>query len=144
VDHTIGLKQAPFTGLTYGITYTGAGVPNVEPSTQADFDEKAAAMSLLSPKFDSSLKYLMVAEQRLKEIFGTDPNKDGWGRFRETYPSASAIIAISRVGFNAARNQALVYVIRKGGGLNGSGIYFVMSKRGGAWSIEKAVMLWIS
>jgi hypothetical protein len=148
VDRTIGSKTGPFTGLTYGLTHTGSKPPTGETELGSDFESKGANMSLLETKFDSKLKYLLVPEARLKEVFGIDlsgkSHSDGWQHFHEVYPAAAAIFAVSRVAFNLDRNQALVFVIRKGGGLNGSGVSYLMTKRGGSWDVEKAVMIWIS
>jgi len=153
VDHTIGTKSGPFTGVTYGLTFSGAKPPSVQPSTQADFDAKGTRTSVLADAFDSKLTHVLVPEDRLRDTFGHETSgqidKDGWHRFYEKYPSAAGIFAISRVGFNTAGNQALVFVIRKGGPLNGCVLCDVEARRcvgsrKGGYDLDLLVHPWSS
>ncbi|MGC1659905.1 MAG: hypothetical protein WA737_07805 [Candidatus Acidiferrales bacterium] len=145
VDHTISTTKTPFTGLSWGMTTTGRRNPEVQPATRADFDSKNKEMAVIVSQFDLKWPFALVSDEELRAVFGDD-SKDqaGWKRFYEKYPGALGVFAVSRVGFNAARDQAMVYEIYKGGYLSGHGKFLVMSKRNGQWQLEKEILMWLS
>jgi hypothetical protein len=48
------------------------------------------------------------------------------------------------VGFNAAMNQAMVYIQHACGGLCGSGHYVLLEKNADQWRVVKESMVWVS
>jgi hypothetical protein len=69
---------------------------------------------------------------------------DGWSHFYSLYPEAGGIVDLSRVGFDAALGQALVYGGVECGGLCGEGNVYLVSKANGAWVVAQQAPLWIS
>lgn len=70
-------------------------------------------------------------------------NEDPWPKFYRDHPGASGILQLSRVGFNEARDQALLSVGLQVGGLIGEGHYFFL-KRAPEWSVADRLLAWIS
>jgi len=54
------------------------------------------------------------------------------------------IVSFSRVGFNKARTEALVYMSYVCGGLCGHGFTFWMEKSGDTWKVKEIIRMWIS
>lgn len=71
-------------------------------------------------------------------------SENGWDQFYGIYPGSQGIMTFSRVGFNAAQDQALVYAGNQQNYLAGRGNYILLTKKGGQWAIEEVVMAWIS
>jgi hypothetical protein len=87
------------------------------------------------------VKYVLLTRDELAEI-GSQPN---WGKLlAERYPGSNGYTIFSRVGFNNSFDQALVYVANVGGPLVGSGSYYLMEKKNGAWAMIEQVNVWMS
>ena len=113
--------------------------------TAEDFKVKNARSYELSNKFNLQVEISFLTKDEVKELFGRrDDKRDGWSIFHQKYPTAGAIITLSRVGFSDDRTQALVFVAHGCGWLCGEGNYIVLTKKDGAWKVEKRSMLWIS
>ena len=86
--------------------------------------------------------YVLLSEDNMRQIFSE--NQNGWDVFYGRYPNAPGIITLSRVGFNAALDQALVYIGDQSHWLAGAGYYVLLKKVDGVWTNEQQVMNWIS
>jgi predicted small secreted protein len=139
--------KSTFIGYRAGITFSGATRPEVDKETSADFSAKNNEPYRLNEKLTLSVPYSLVTEADLRKIFdsaGEKPNPEGWNEFYKEYPESPGAISFSRVGFNSKKNQGLLYVARQAGFVNGSGRFFVLSKKDGSWQIEKEVIMWLS
>jgi hypothetical protein len=96
----------------------------------------------LRADMDLGAPYILLSEEEMNEIFGG--SQDGWEAFYGRYPDAPGIITLSRVGFNAEMDQALVYIGNQSHWLAGAGYYVLLEKVDGAWVITQQVMAWIS
>lgn len=145
---TTNKKENVCIGFIGGITFSGAKRPETESDTASDFDAKNAKPSLLETRLHVRVPYVLVSNDELQGIFTTDaaghPNSDGWAQFYKRYPGSSGIVAFSQVGFNLKRDQALVWSVHQNGLVEGTGVFFVLSKNNGVWKVEKQVMIWIS
>jgi hypothetical protein len=145
---TNSVAKNAFIGYRTGITGSGATRPEVDEETSTDFDSKNKEVFKLADKFILPVPYSLATETELRRIFDGNQegklNMEGWDNFYKKYPGASGAISFSRVGFNAKKDQALLYVARQAGFVNGSGRFFVLSKRDNTWKIEKEVILWLS
>jgi len=94
-----------------------------------------AVMNLGSP-------YTLLSQAGRSKIF--DQNQSGWEVFYNRYPNAPGIPSLSRVGFNTAFDQALVYIGTQSNWLAGAGYYVLLKKVDGAWAIDQQVMVWVS
>lgn len=147
-DWTPSPEREPNIGFVGGLAPTGAGRPAVQPETAADFESKGMHSFRLERKFSSNLSYVLVPESDLRDIFHPDVNgkvgSQPWRDFYERYPGAQGIISLSRVGFNRAKDEALVYVINQADLTGGSAVFYVLAKRRGVWNIEKRVLVFLS
>ena len=63
-----------------------------------------------------------------------DPD-EYWRRFYARYPDSPGLVRLSRVGFDRAREQALVFVYHICGGRCGTGGYVLLSRAGEQWEV---------
>ena len=60
------------------------------------------------------------------------------------YPDAGGAVTVSRVGFNRAGTQALVYWSVYWAPLAAHGSVILLEKEGGRWTVRQDLMIWIS
>jgi hypothetical protein len=146
-ETTTKTKQ-PFIGINGGLMRTGAARPETEPDTKSNFDEKSEKTVLLEKRFNLKVPYILTSDEELKKLFAFDANghinPKVWDDFYKQYPGAEGVVALSRVGFDVKKNQALVYVAVKYGWLGGSGRFYVLTRNSGEWVVEKQVLIWMS
>ncbi|MGO9642913.1 MAG: hypothetical protein ACLP1Y_16590 [Candidatus Acidiferrales bacterium] len=147
-DWTPSSEKGPFVGFVAGLAPSGAGRPDVQAETAADFEAKQRESFRLERKFSPKLSYVLVSESDLRDVFHHDANgkisSQPWQEFYEKYPEAQGIMSLSRVGFNKAKDEALVYLIRQWNLLGGSAFYYVLARRGGAWKVKSKILVWLS
>jgi hypothetical protein len=112
--------------------------------TITDFRAKNKQAQRLKPRFDVKVKCVLVSAEEIDGFFRKE-GVDGWKSFYEKYPKSGGFVSFSRVGFNPARTQALVYQSHSCGGLCGGGSYLLYTKRDGGW-VEKGSVgpAWVS
>ena len=81
----------------------------VDPQVLADFREKNAPAHALKDVLALPVPVTFVSQAEIDALRAVDGTVD-WGLFNEQYPGADRIYTLSRVGFNAAGDQALVYL----------------------------------
>ncbi len=85
--------------------------------------------------------YVLLSREDLMKI----SSQPDWGELlNEKYPGTHGYIIFSRVGFNNALDQAVIYVGNVGGPMMGAGYYYLMEKQNGQWILKDQVMAWIS
>ena len=86
---------------------------------------------------------LIITDEEMSELFR---KRDGWDRFRQKYPFAGGIKGVSRVGFDAARMQAVVFIGHQAHYRMGVGywIYLEKSASSGKWIITGSRLAYIS
>lgn len=113
----------------------------VEPETLNDYEAQNGRTQKLDGCFSLDVQYVLLSEVEFNEIFETGGD---WSQFYATYPNSQGIMTLSRVGFNANMDQALVYVGNEKEFLAGMGFYALLTKKGDAWVIQSRVVVWIS
>jgi len=88
-------------------------------------------------------KSALVTAREMTETFGRNCDQ-GWQVFYRRYPHAQGVTTLSRVGFDQARTQALVYRGTQSQCLAGAGHFIILEKSGGNWLIKRETMVWIS
>jgi hypothetical protein len=83
----------------------------------------------------------LIEKQEIEKIF---KGRGWWAESYKRYPDSVGLIVLSRVGFNAARNQAMVYIQHVCGGLCGTGHYVLLEKNADQWRVVKESMVWVS
>ena len=114
----------------------------LSPDTLEDFERKNNEQSELGLRLNLSLKYVLLDKQAPTNT--PEAYAERWRSFYDQYPGSPGIISLSRVGFNANKDQAIVYAANICGGLCGKGYYVLLTMSGRGWKIEKDLMLWIS
>jgi hypothetical protein len=115
---------------------------DVDPQTAASFQVRNEAQVSLKPNMNIGQEYVILTEENMRNIFNV--NQNGWDVFYADYPGAPGITTLSRVGFNDAMDQALVYVGTQSHWLAGAGYIVLMKKVNGVWVVDQQVMTWIS
>jgi len=124
------------------LDYVLQNLHDVNPKTIENFRERNETAAPLQLDMDLGVAYTLLSQAERNNIFGQ--NQSGWEIFYNRYPDAPGIITLSRVGFDAAFDQALVYVGTQSDWLAGAGYYVLMKKVNGAWIVDQKVMSWIS
>ena len=107
-----------------------------------DFKAKNRTSSVLERRFTISVPYTIVSEQEIASIFSI--NATGWGKFYAKYPDARGFLALSRVGFNQAKDTAVLYTEYQKGLTDGEGDVVLMKKMDGRWTVELNGTFWVS
>jgi hypothetical protein len=123
----------------------GRMIQNMQAVDQATTDSFLARNDSaypVPPSMDLGSPYALLSQAVMRQIFSQ--NRDGWQLFYEQFPDAPGITTLSRVGFNASLDQALVYVGTLSHWLAGAGYYVLLKKVNGTWIVDQQVMSWVS
>jgi hypothetical protein len=150
----IGPKQVVHASTNLGLTRASSAeelrqtashlrheLKKLEEETLEDFLAKNNEAHPVAPALTLDGQLIPVSDEDLRQIFR---DNDGWERFRAAYPESSGNVGFSRVGFNAAMTQALVYAGMQVDWLMGHGAYALFAKDGTTWKEVKSTMAWIS
>lgn len=119
-------------------------LPSLSRATLDDFVARNDGERRLSRSFTLKAKYVLVEYGVIEKLFGTPVLEEAWKTFYERYPASNGYVVLSRVGFNPAKDQALVYVAWMCNERCGEGKVVLLSKREGRWKIENHHLLWVS
>ena len=123
-------------------------IPKLAEDTIAGYETNLKGPTDLKPNFDLPLKYYLLTSKECETIFtnpnNMDPATDDWSKFYIKYPESGGYISLSNVGYNKARDQALVYFVHWCGMLCGTGNYLLLSKDETGWKVDTVAMIWIS
>ena len=123
------------------------GVPEASPALRAAFLgelKRAAPLKAHELPNKSTLKFQLVPQQELDDLFWSIPTSEAWARFHRRFPQASARMSLSRPVMDPATDTALVYVGSSCGRLCGGGWLVFMTRQGGVWLVSREVQLWIA
>ena len=116
--------------------------PRLEKSALRDFVAKRDATTPLVQQLALRPDWVLVDEQVLGR-FGTDPHKY-WERFYRKFRGSAGRVSPSRVGFNATKSQALVYVLKSYGDVGADGGWYFLEKKAGQWKLRKRYLNFFS
>jgi hypothetical protein len=108
----------------------------------SDFQTKNEKPSALESRFTLSVRYTFISEQEIESIFSK--NASGWEDFYAKYPGSQGILTLSRVGFNEAKDTAVLYAGNQSHWVAGQGNMVLMKKTAGRWTVQSQSMMWIS
>jgi hypothetical protein len=118
-----------------------SGFKNISKETVDSYLARNEQPSQLSPDMNLGVDYTLLPIDELAKI-SSQPN---WGELlTKKYPGSHGYIVFSRVGFNNTLDQAVIYVANVGGPMMGSGSYYLLEKKNGAWLLMDQVNYWIS
>ena len=113
-----------------------------EPTVQSFVRVNAGSRAL--PEFESLGIAVEHAGTEDLEAFRSAGNpNEYWRAFYARYPDSPGLVQLSRVGFDEAGQQALVFVYHICGGRCGTGKYVLLSRSGEQWEIvgERGVVV---
>ncbi len=121
---------------------------DVSDETIAGYEAARTPTAKLSRSFASTIPYSLFQQNEYESIFGKTKNNDGttetWHRFYEKFPDSGGYVWLSNVGFNKARDRALVYFVHWCGDLCGTGQYIHLIKTENKWKVGMVGRIWIS
>lgn len=87
-------------------------IPATQAETWYDFVNQNHTTHHFSNDLEFGRPTIFIKDGELEPIFETrkDEEDGGWRTFYEVYPNSNGISAVSRVGLNATRTQAIVYI----------------------------------
>lgn len=128
--------------LTETLEYVTQQLPGIAPDTLASFHSRNDRSYPLSPDLTLPSQHVLLSVTEEQALFSAEGG--GWEAFYQRYPNAQGVMRLSRVGFNAAMTQAVVYVGNQSHWLAGAGFYYLLTKENGTWRVTGEVMVWIS
>ena len=150
----IGSKQVVHAYTTLGLARASSpeeleqtgrslrtNLKRLDEETLDDFLAKNKEPHLVAPALILGGQLIPVTDEQLREVFR---DNNGWQRFRELYPESMGNVSFSRVGFNIALTQALVYAGQQVDWLMGHGAYWLLQKKENRWKKAGSAMAWIS
>jgi hypothetical protein len=132
---------------------TESRLVGIQPETAEDFRERNLQRRAIGPLPRTRVRVVLASEATLDSLpTGFDPNPGPgdeptlfWRTFYRRFPRAVGLVTFSRVGFNAARTQAVVSETRGCGGLCGTGNIVLLDRDpSGRWRVARSAMLWVS
>jgi hypothetical protein len=124
------------------LDYVKQSLPHLLDDTLEDFESRNQGARTLRADLQLGKPYVLVTQDEMSAIFAD--RTGGWDAFYAKYPNSQGSITLSRVGFNRAMDQALVYVGHQQDWTAGIGYYYLLAKKDGAWIIEAEIMVWVS
>jgi hypothetical protein len=115
--------------------------PELGDEVLDDFQTKNQTSAVLEGRFTLNVKHELISEQGLQSILSTN---GGWEDFYAEYPGSQGYLTLSRVGFDKAKDTAVLYLGTHVHGVAGGGHVVLMKKRVGGWMVRGERMLWIS
>lgn len=110
----------------------------IDPSAAEDYEAKNSQKWLLNKaSFKLPLKLSFITDLDLKAIFHGHWGDLEWIDFYRRYPESRGFVMVSRIGFNAAHTQALLYVGSRCGPGCGDLNFLLLEKVNGIWTTRK-------
>lgn len=121
---------------------------SLKDETIAGYETVRQKETKLKADLDVPFKYVFVSDQQLIDIFGNTSNLNSteitWKKFYDEYPRSAGFNSMSRVGFDNAKSQALVYFVNWCRPLCGTGSYLLLERTPDGWAVKEAAGIWIS
>lgn len=116
--------------------------PELGDKIWSDFETKNETPFVLERRFALSVEYVFISKQEIESIFSK--NASGWEDFYAKYPGSQGILTLSRIGFNEAKDTAVLYAGNQSHWVAGEGNMVLMKKTAGRWTVLGEAMMWIS
>ncbi len=139
---TTATDESGIENTAQTLDYVLQNMHDVATETINSFRSRNETTYPLPADMDLGLEYTLLSQAEKNQIFGQ--NQSGWEVFYGRYPDAPGLTTLSRVGFNAAFDQALVYVGTQSDWLAGAGYYVLLEKTQHGWMVNQKVMTWVS
>ena len=112
--------------------FVRSGLPTVSDETIDDYLKNNEQIDQLPADMNIGLAYHLLSPAEWAEL----SQQPDWGSvLKERYPGTDGFMFFSRVGFNAAHDQALLYVGKLYGPMAVEAGYYSLEKQDGQWRI---------
>ncbi len=118
-------------------------LPQLSDELVGAFESHLKTERKLKRSFHINLTYTFISPAVFEDLINSE-TMEKLTAFYGKYPGSGGAIAFSNVGFNKARDQALVYFVHWCRFLCGSGHYLILHKQGGKWKVAQATQIWTS
>jgi hypothetical protein len=122
--------------------YIQKALPEVDQSLKDSFLARNAQPVPLEDRFNLKIPVTLLSQADFDTFFGKSGR--GWDDFYFQYPKSQGVLTLSKVGFNAQVDKALVYAGNQAYSLAGAGYAVALGLEHGQWKVLNQVMLWIS
>jgi hypothetical protein len=117
-------------------------LPEVDQAMRDNYLARNTQSALLEDRFNLKVPVTLLNQADFDSFFGKSGK--GWDDFYFQYPKSQGVLTLSRVGFNAPGDKALVCAGTQAYTLAGAGYAVVLSLENGLWKVVNQVMLWTS
>ncbi|MFC2025575.1 hypothetical protein ACFLUC_00085 [Chloroflexota bacterium] len=107
------------------------------PELVASFKQRNQQPYPLRPVLEFGTEYQLLTQEDVDELYPLD-EASGWELLYEKYPNSYGFLYLSRVGFNADFNQALVYSSTSHYEQPIEGGYYLMVRKDGRWEVDSS------
>lgn len=108
-----------------------------------DYEQVNQSEFNLSDKFKLKPRLLLIDERETHGIFAWHA-VDGWNHFHKRFPDSDGFTKFSRVGFDANKSLALVYVSYSCDRRCAEGGYYLLEKGNHGWKVTSKYAVWVS
>lgn len=112
--------------------FVRSGLPTISDETIDDYLKSNEQVDQLPADMNIGVAYHLLSSAEWAEL---SPQSDWGSVLKERYPSTDGFMSFSRVGFNAAHDQALLYVGKLYGPMAVEAGYYALEKQDGQWRI---------
>jgi len=116
-------------------------MPGISQEMIDDFHSKNRGISSLTKSVNLPIKCVLIDAEESRKVF---QGNISWSDFYFKYPKAQGLMALSRVGFNASEEQALIYIRNQRSYNIGEGFYVLLFKENHTWIIKEKYQSLIS
>jgi hypothetical protein len=110
----------------------------IDPTAAEDYETKNSRQWLLNKaSFKVPVKLDFITDLDLKAIFRGHWGELEWISYYRRYSDSRGFIMLSRIGFNTAHTQALLYMGSRGGPGCGDLNFLLLEKVNGTWTTKK-------
>lgn len=135
-----GLPLLP-TGKERTLSYIRENLEGLREETLDDFLAKNREQHPIEPDLNPQGRLICLSDGEFQQVFR---DREGWDRFRRTFPESDGTLRFSRVGLDRDVTQAILYAGQQFDWNVGSGGFWLFSKLGGEWAEAGRVGSWIS
>jgi hypothetical protein len=110
----------------------------IDPTAAEDYEARNSRQWLLNkPSFKLPVKLDFITDLDLKAIFRGHWGELEWISYYRRYSDSRGFIMLSRIGFNTAHTQALLYMGSRCGAGCGDLNFLLLEKVNGTWTTKK-------
>jgi hypothetical protein len=138
----LGVPPGMVANLAVQGPQTDTFLDRISPEARQNYEDINNHSSL---HFSSPCKFAPECTlENLADVALQVKDAKAWRKFMAKHANTPGIIIVSRIGYNRARDQAVVYSGMSCGMLCGQGEFTWLTKHDGVWAVEASNVVWIS